>query len=200
MGSTARRGGRGGVRDAGRGRRWGRWAMTVVALVGVLLLGPLGVLAFGDLDLDTHWSSASRASSGLAPAPRAEPEPMIQVYGARTYNWRGAFGIHTWIATKRGGADHCVKPYNVMAEMITAQISSSIYRATTTPTPPSRGVTPWCCLRPPGRSTTPMRRARPRHSGTATRLALSATLSPWAAIFSTSCKRACLLEQPRPNG
>ena len=93
------------MRDAGRGRRWGRWAMTVVALVGVLLLGPLGVLAFGDLDLDTHWSSASRASSGLAPAPRAEPEPLIQVYGARTYNWRGAFGIHTWIATKRGGAD-----------------------------------------------------------------------------------------------
>ncbi len=105
MESTDRGGVRGGVRSARGRRRWWRWPMTALALVGLLLLGPLGVLAFGDLDLDTHWSSASRASSGMAPAPAVEPRALIQVYGARTYNWRGAFGIHTWIATKRGGAD-----------------------------------------------------------------------------------------------
>ncbi len=105
MESTDRRAGRDRVRDARGSRRWWRWPMIVVALVGILLLGPIGVLAFGDLDFDTHWSSASRASSGMAPAPQAELRPLIQVYGARTYNWRGAFGIHTWIATKRGGAD-----------------------------------------------------------------------------------------------
>ena len=27
------------------------------------------------------------------------------MYGARAYNWRGAFGIHTWIATKQRDAD-----------------------------------------------------------------------------------------------
>jgi len=70
----------------------------------VFLLGPFGVLAFGDLDLETHWSVASRASSGQAPDPRHTPEALVQVYGARAYNWRGAFGIHTWIAAKRRNA------------------------------------------------------------------------------------------------
>jgi hypothetical protein len=46
------------------------------------------------------------ASSGQAPAARDHPAALVQVYGARAYNWRGAFGIHTWIATKRPGADH----------------------------------------------------------------------------------------------
>lgn len=75
------------------------------AAVLLLLAGPLSVLALGNLDLDSHWSRASRASSGQAPDPAVEREAVIQVYGARTYNWRGAFGIHTWIATKRHDAD-----------------------------------------------------------------------------------------------
>lgn len=90
------------------GRRrsnWRRLAASLLVAVGLMLLGPLGVLAFGDLDLDTHWSAASRASSGQAPSPQAETAAIVQVYGARTYHWRGAFGIHTWIATKRSGAD-----------------------------------------------------------------------------------------------
>lgn len=95
-----------GLRERRRaGRLLARVAVAGVAAVGLLLLGPLGVLALGDLDLDTHWSAASRESSGLAPRPEAAPEPVLQVYGARTYNWRGAFGIHTWIAAKRQGAD-----------------------------------------------------------------------------------------------
>ncbi len=72
----------------------------------LLLLGPFAVLAFGDLDMRTHWRDASHASSGLAPRPDEFLEPIIQVYGARAYNWRGAFGIHTWIAAKRRGARH----------------------------------------------------------------------------------------------
>jgi hypothetical protein len=77
--------------------------MTTVLL---LLIGPLAVLAFGGIDLDAHWSTASRASTGLAPSPAAEPAAVVQVYGARTFNWRGAFGLHTWIATKRENAEH----------------------------------------------------------------------------------------------
>lgn len=87
-----------------KGFRWGKWPVRAVALVAILLLGPLGVLAFGGLDLNTHWSAASRASSKQAPDPQDEPAALIQVYGARAHNWRGAFSIHTWIATKRRGA------------------------------------------------------------------------------------------------
>lgn len=46
------------------------------------------------------WRTASRESVGLAPDPEQTPEPIIQVYGARAYGWRGYFGIHTWIAVK----------------------------------------------------------------------------------------------------
>jgi len=45
-------------------------------------------------------------SVGQALAPEEEPAALLQVYGARAYNWRGAFGIHTWIATKRADVDH----------------------------------------------------------------------------------------------
>jgi len=85
---------------------WLKWPARAAILIAILLLGPLGVLAFGHLDLKTHWSVASRASSGQAPDPAHTPEPLIQVYGARAYNWRGAFGIHTWIAAKRPHATH----------------------------------------------------------------------------------------------
>lgn len=86
-----------------------KWPLRMLVLLAVLLLGPLSVLLFGNLDLDTDWRVASRASSGLAPAPAQEPAALVQVYGARAYNWRGAFAIHTWIATKRrNAADYTV--------------------------------------------------------------------------------------------
>jgi hypothetical protein len=85
---------------------WILWPRRALLLLLLLLLGPLGVLAFGDLDLSTHWSRAEKASSRLAPEPRDEPAAVVQVYGARAYNWRGAFGIHTWVATRRQDADH----------------------------------------------------------------------------------------------
>ncbi len=47
-----------------------------------------------------NWWTASRESVGLAPDPALAPEAIIQVYGARTFSWRGYFGIHTWIAVK----------------------------------------------------------------------------------------------------
>ncbi|MEK9721612.1 MAG: DUF3750 domain-containing protein, partial [Quisquiliibacterium sp.] len=83
-----------------------RAAAFLSAVFGAMLLGPLGVLAFGGLDLHTHWSAASFQSTGQAPLPGRFAEPLVQIYGARTYHWRGAFGIHTWLATKRRGAEH----------------------------------------------------------------------------------------------
>lgn len=83
-----------------------KWPLRLIAFTLILLLGPLVVLAFGGLDLKTHWSEASLASSGQAPLPGEEREALILVYSARAYNWRGAFGVHTWVATKRRNAEH----------------------------------------------------------------------------------------------
>ncbi len=85
---------------------WTRWPAVLVGLVLLLLMGPFGVLAFGDVDLHTPWHQARRDSTGQAPDPAVVREAVVQVYGARTVRWRGAFGIHPWIAVKHAGADH----------------------------------------------------------------------------------------------
>ena len=93
--------------DQIRPSRWRlllRWPLRLMLLTLVLLLGPLGVLALGQLDLETHWSAASLASSGQAPTAAEHPDALVQVYAARAFNWRGAFAVHTWIASKRAGA------------------------------------------------------------------------------------------------
>lgn len=50
------------------------------------------------------WRTASREPVGLAPDPDATPEAIVQVYAARTWGWRGNFGVHTWFAVKSAGA------------------------------------------------------------------------------------------------
>ncbi len=65
----------------------------------------LAVAASGLTALDRHtvkadWRTASRESTGIAPDPAKVSEAIIQVYAARAYNWRGYFGVHTWIAVK----------------------------------------------------------------------------------------------------
>ncbi len=82
-----------------------KWLVRIVMLVAVLLIGPLSVLAFGNLDINTNWREASRASSGQAPDPIEEPAALVLVFGARAHDWRGAFAIHSWIATKRRDAE-----------------------------------------------------------------------------------------------
>lgn len=39
----------------------------------------------------------------MAPAAKSTTEAVIQAYAARAFNWRGIFGVHTWIATKPEG-------------------------------------------------------------------------------------------------
>ena len=50
------------------------------------------------------WRTASTEPVGLAPDPGATPEAVVQVYGARTWGWRGNFGVHTWVAVKPANA------------------------------------------------------------------------------------------------
>lgn len=74
-------------------------------LLIVLLCGPLLVVLNGTVDLNQQWATASRNSAGIAPEPADTPEAVVQVYGARTFSWRGAFAVHTWIALKPENAD-----------------------------------------------------------------------------------------------
>lgn len=48
----------------------------------------------------TDWRFADRSSVGLAPLPEDEKGAVVQVYVARTYSWRGAFAVHSWVAVK----------------------------------------------------------------------------------------------------
>ncbi|MDQ7727652.1 DUF3750 domain-containing protein [Halomonas sp. SpR8] len=82
-----------------------RWLLSLVALLALLLMGPVWILASNQVVMDAHWSSLDRASAGIAPDPAISSEAVIQVYSARAYNWRGAFGEHIWIATKTENAD-----------------------------------------------------------------------------------------------
>jgi len=72
-------------------------------LVTGLLAGPVTMLVAGD-QAGQSWQTAKRDSAGLAPLPNEENSAVIQVYAARTFGWRGAFAVHTWVATKREGA------------------------------------------------------------------------------------------------
>ncbi len=82
-----------------------RGAMRMVAALLLLLAGPgLALLGAGRATAD--WRTASRAPMGIAPRPAEAPQAIVQVYGARTVGWRGAFGVHTWVAVKpRDAAD-----------------------------------------------------------------------------------------------
>lgn len=51
-----------------------------------------------------HWSRARWDSVGLAPDPAEHPAALVQVYAARTWGWKGAFAVHSWIAFKPEGA------------------------------------------------------------------------------------------------
>jgi hypothetical protein len=79
--------------------------LALAAVVVVLVGGPLATLAFGPATLRGDWSRATHRSAGLAPDPAAHREAVVQVYAARTFGWRGAFAVHTWLAAKPAGAD-----------------------------------------------------------------------------------------------
>ncbi|MBA3479682.1 MAG: DUF3750 domain-containing protein, partial [Lautropia sp.] len=93
-----------GARRAPRGAPWVRWPAWLIASLVALLMGPLAVVASGRVELGPQWRSASRDSTGQAPDPAVEAGAVVQVYGARTVHWRGAFGIHSWVVVKRSGA------------------------------------------------------------------------------------------------
>jgi hypothetical protein len=75
------------------------WMRRTAAILVVLLTGPALALMGGNV-LGSDWRTASREPANMAPDPAFVREAVVQVYGARAFSWRGAFGVHTWIATK----------------------------------------------------------------------------------------------------
>lgn len=61
----------------------------------------------------TNWQTANKDSAGIAPKPSEEKRAVVQVYAARTYGWRGYFGVHPWISVKEKDGDH-YKVYQVI--------------------------------------------------------------------------------------
>ncbi len=80
----------------------------VLIFLALLLIGPLWVLLSKQVNLSDSWSTASRSSANIAPDPANTKEAVVQAYAARAFNWRGLWGVHTWIAAKPANARHFI--------------------------------------------------------------------------------------------
>ena len=76
----------------------------IVWLVLLFVLPVLLSIGFMVSARAEHWSRARWDATGMAPAPTAHPEAVVQVYAARTWGWKGAFAVHSWIVFKREAA------------------------------------------------------------------------------------------------
>ncbi len=76
----------------------------ITGTVAALLLFAGGLAYYAGVVMAGDWRTASRESTGVAPDPATTPEAVVQVYVARAWSWRGAFGVHSWIAVKPTGA------------------------------------------------------------------------------------------------
>ena len=74
--------------------------MAFLLYCGLMLF----MLVIGRSVIAQDWRSASHEPVGLAPDPATTREAVVQVYGARTWGWRGNFGVHTWVAVKPANA------------------------------------------------------------------------------------------------
>ena len=80
-------------------------ALCLIAFLLLLFAGPLWTLASGRVSVDGDWRTASHRATGLAPDAATHREAIVQVYASRAFSWRGAFGVHTWLAAKPKDAD-----------------------------------------------------------------------------------------------
>ncbi len=84
-------------------------AMQSLKFIGFALVAmPVLMMLSGAVHLGTDYRTADRSSAGIAPDPETTREAVVQVYAARALNWRGLFGVHTWIATKAENASQFV--------------------------------------------------------------------------------------------
>ncbi len=81
-----------------------RWFGRALTIIVMLFLMPVGCMVAAHYGTDDGTRTRSWRGS-TDQAPLAEPgTAVIQVYAARAARWRGAFGVHTWIAVKPSAA------------------------------------------------------------------------------------------------
>ena len=108
-----------------------RITRATVLAVALLAAGPVLILALGSTSARGDWRNATHRPVGLAPEAAAHADAVVQVYAARTYGWRGAFAVHTWLAAKPRDADGYTR-YEVIgwyARAGRSAVSISDYRA-----------------------------------------------------------------------
>lgn len=74
--------------------------MEILLYAGLMIF----VLAIARGVFAQDWRTASHEPAGLAPDAATTAEAIVQVYAARTWGWRGSFGVHTWVAIKPADA------------------------------------------------------------------------------------------------
>lgn len=80
-----------------------KFFLTIIVL---LFSGLLLVFITGKANLGLHWQTANRESANIAPKPNVFKDAVVEVYSARTFDWRGLFAVHTWIAVKQKNAEN----------------------------------------------------------------------------------------------
>ena len=82
----------------------------IVVMLAIVLpfLGGVAI-AYGKWPGSSERRYDYGATSGHAPDAAFHDEAIVQVYAARAARWRGVFGVHSWIAYKKPGADHYVR-------------------------------------------------------------------------------------------
>jgi Protein of unknown function (DUF3750) len=76
----------------------------LMLLVVALFVAPIAISVATHTPTAATWYAATREPTGQAPDPAVLREAVVQVYAARTFGRRGAFGVHSWIVVKREGA------------------------------------------------------------------------------------------------
>ncbi|TNF69768.1 MAG: DUF3750 domain-containing protein [Gammaproteobacteria bacterium] len=66
----------------------------------LFLLGPLYLLLSGKVKIGLDWRTASHAPCHFLKKYPTENEAVIVLFSAKSFNWRGAFSTHCWLATK----------------------------------------------------------------------------------------------------
>lgn len=77
-----------------------RFFLLFLAVYVLPVIWQLGVYYF-DADRTSSWWDLRNDSSRQAPDPITTNDAIIQVYAARAVRWRGAVGVHGWVAFKR---------------------------------------------------------------------------------------------------
>ena len=81
-----------------------RMSLWLLLFFVLLFAGPLLTIASGRVSIRGDWSTATHRPSGLAPDAAVHRDAIVQVYSGRTFGWRGAFAVHSWLAAKPAGA------------------------------------------------------------------------------------------------